>query len=432
MKWRCVPFAVAVLSLFGTVSAHAAYAQLAAPAGWSQGAGGASMYQAANGEKWLQSTVRTNAALNVGGRAVQVGAAMRMAVNAPQFVAGRIASAAAFGPAGIVGGALTLGAMMAIPVVADWLLGGPSPLRWNKETGTFEIEKTEETGGWFWGGKGPAGSAKDALQMGLPQGTDMSVISCTGAPVAMCYKYAGSWNQEFVGSPQYDGTQFKKWDPVPADEVPAVLEQAGYNPLPATFPNAVPMPYPVQNPILNPSPDVVPLPQPLSIPLGDPVPVPNTDPQQYSQPVARVAPSPTLQNPWRVDVREEEVVSTSPEGVPDPEPTPDSPPAEEESASDTPLPGIPELYERKYPNGIKGVWDTKIDAIKQSSLFSLVPGLTPNLGDGGCPVWQIRLDVGVADFGMVDLSLPCNVWAFIRVCIIVTALFLARRLIFGG
>lgn len=424
---------MAVLSLFGTVSAHAAYAQLAAPAGWSQGAGGASMYQAANGEKWLQSTVRTNAALNVGGRAVQVGAAMRMAVNAPQFVAGRIASAAAFGPAGIVGGALTLGAMMAIPVVADWLLSGPSPLRWNKETGTFEIEKTEETGGWYWGGKGPAGSAKEALQLGLPQGTDMSTISCSGAPVAMCYKYAGSWNQEFIGSPQYDGTQFKKWDPVPADEVPAVLEQAGYNPLPASFPNAVPMPYPVQNPIVNPSPDAVPVPRPLTIPLGDPVPVPNSNPQQWSQPVARVTPSPTAQNPWRVDVREEEVVSNSPESLPDPEPTPDSPPAEEESASDTPLPVVPDFYEQKFPDGLGGVWDQRKAALQGTPVASLAGRLMPSgLGSGSCPQFSVNLDVGIFDGGFHDISIPCSVWDFGRLVIIITALLMSRRLIFGG
>lgn len=105
---------------------------------------------------------------------------------------------------------------------------------------------------------------------------------------------------------------------------------------------------------------------------------------------------------------------------------------EEEAATDSPLPGMPELYKRKYPNGMKGVWDEKIAVIKTSSLFAIVPGLTPNLGDGGCPVWMFQLNVGLYDFGQFDISLPCALWAFLRICIIVTALFLARKLIFGG
>jgi len=104
----------------------------------------------------------------------------------------------------------------------------------------------------------------------------------------------------------------------------------------------------------------------------------------------------------------------------------------EDTASDTALPGMPDLYERKYPDGITGVWNEKIASIKTSSLFALVPGLTPNLGDGGCPTWTLHADVGVVDFGTYDVSIPCNVWAFIRIIIIVTALFLARRMIFGG
>lgn len=105
---------------------------------------------------------------------------------------------------------------------------------------------------------------------------------------------------------------------------------------------------------------------------------------------------------------------------------------EEQAATDSALPGMPDLYERKYPNGIKGVWDEKMAAIKTSSLFGIVPGLTPNLGDGGCPVWTIPVDIGLIDFGTYDVSIPCSVWAFVRVVIILTAMFLARRLMFGG
>lgn len=424
------------VALTCSAGAHAAYAQLAPPAGSSTGTGGQLMYKPAANEKWLQSTVRTNAALNVGGRTVQVPAAMRMAANAPRFVA-----RAAFGHPALLAGAI------AAPYLIEWALSkgyfigedvsNPGVRQWMKgEEGAQAYCKLSDGDNaafqeWVAGWRSPGVTASGTVVVGPGTFGNAGVVvgdECAwGATI--------SWNG---GSNPFHGPYIrapKLTNPVLTGR-PATQEEFEDDlapvPLPQQVPQELPIPLPVDLPVINPSPGANPVPQPLTIPLGDPVPVPNTDPQQWSQPVARVTPSPTAQNPWRVDVREEELVSNSPDPVPDPEPTPDSPPAEEESASDTPLPGIPELYERKYPDGIKGVWDAKIDAIKQSTLFSLVPGLTPNLGDGGCPVWKMRLDVGVADFGMVDLSLPCNVWAFIRVCIIVTALFLARRLIFGG
>lgn len=104
----------------------------------------------------------------------------------------------------------------------------------------------------------------------------------------------------------------------------------------------------------------------------------------------------------------------------------------DETANDSPLPGLPELYERKYPDGIVGVWTASRQRLGESPMFSIIPSLTPNVGDGGCPVWTVALDVGVIDFGQFDVSVPCWVWAFVRLAMIVTALFLARRLVFGG
>jgi hypothetical protein len=110
-----------------------------------------------------------------------------------------------------------------------------------------------------------------------------------------------------------------------------------------------------------------------------------------------------------------------------------SEPGEEADFSDKALPDLPKLYEPKYPDGPKGVWNAEIGKIKASPLFQLPSKLGPNLGDsGGCPQWTIPLNLGIANFGTQDVSLPCSVWAFLRVCCIVGALFLARALIFGG
>jgi hypothetical protein len=101
-------------------------------------------------------------------------------------------------------------------------------------------------------------------------------------------------------------------------------------------------------------------------------------------------------------------------------------------ATDPDMPGLPDLYERKYPNGLAGVWNEKSGAFSQTPIFQFLAGLNPNLGNGGCPVWTFPAGqvLGITVGG--DISVSCAVWSFVRVFFTLCALILARRLIFGG
>lgn len=111
---------------------------------------------------------------------------------------------------------------------------------------------------------------------------------------------------------------------------------------------------------------------------------------------------------------------------------PDSP-EPDVSFTDKPLPAIPKLYEPKYPEGLVGVWNEKKSQLDSAPLVALVEDLMPNVGSGGsCPVWTIPLNFGFFNAGTLDFSVPCYVWDFAKVVIIVSALMLARRLVFGG
>lgn len=123
--------------------------------------------------------------------------------------------------------------------------------------------------------------------------------------------------------------------------------------------------------------------------------------------------------------------TTNPDGTTDTKT--DSEPEEEGAATDTPLGALPKLYERKYPDGLNGVWQQKKAALTSSPLLSLVSGLMPSIGfTGTCPVLMVNLDVGFQNFGSHDFAPPCWVWDFGKVVVIVSALLLARALIFGG
>ncbi len=91
------------------------------------------------------------------------------------------------------------------------------------------------------------------------------------------------------------------------------------------------------------------------------------------------------------------------------------------------------FYMRQFPDGIAGVWATRKPQLEASPLFSVVTTVfSPSIADGTVPTWTLGMDTGVADFGTVDLTVSSYVWLFIKVCILITALFTARRLIFGG
>lgn len=107
---------------------------------------------------------------------------------------------------------------------------------------------------------------------------------------------------------------------------------------------------------------------------------------------------------------------------------------QEDPPTDTPFGDIPELYKQKYPEGISGVINQKMEALRATPLFRLPSMLMPDLpNSGSCPSWQIDLGLASwADMGTHTIQAPCMVWDFGKVIILISALLLARRLIFGG
>ena len=140
---------------------------------------------------------------------------------------------------------------------------------------------------------------------------------------------------------------------------------------------------------------------------------------------------------WNNTVKTE---TTNPDGSKDTDttvkdPGKDEKPEEPETPpTDTPLGPVPDLYERKYPDGMEGVWNTYKDQLKNTSLGSLASKLMPNIPDGGtCPQWPINLDMAQwAAFGTHDVAPPCYIWGIAKAILVVSALLLARALIFGG
>lgn len=129
---------------------------------------------------------------------------------------------------------------------------------------------------------------------------------------------------------------------------------------------------------------------------------------------------------------EKRVTITDPNGVTTPGPVTEEPPPDM-APSDTELPGQPDLYKQKYPDGLKDVWTTRKAELMASPLANLPGNLMPSIPmAGGYPSWPLPVVIGHWNFGTYDVSPAPMVWDFLRVCVLIGALFLARALIFGG
>lgn len=108
--------------------------------------------------------------------------------------------------------------------------------------------------------------------------------------------------------------------------------------------------------------------------------------------------------------------------------------APDDSVTDTPLGDVPKLYERKYPDGMVGIWNQKKVAMQGTSLMAFLTSVMPTgMNTGTCPAWTLDVNFGgVLNMGSYPVEVPCWLWGVVKAALIVSALLYARRLIFGG
>lgn len=323
---------LALILAFGSPPSFAGYAQLKPPSGWSQGMGAAvpgqagvfSYGMAANGANFKGSTVLTNAALNVAGQLVTVPVSMRVAANAAS-----VAAEWSFGNPWLFVAAL------AAPLAYNWFAESGFLVKngaWVKEVAgctpgpCFEY-KVGDTA-WYPTVAGAAG-AWIAAANASPNGTStLSLTTIDTVNERFFYdvfdKVSGNFATTGYGSYQFRSISVSSPTFVPV-LLPEFLDGMRNRSIPDGMPLQLPdIQWPVQQPVVNPDPSISPLPspspaqspRPLWVPTGDPVknpnPSPSTQPDTWTQPGQRVTPSPTVSDPWRVDVVPDDKTKTDP------------------------------------------------------------------------------------------------------------------------
>lgn len=355
MDYRFAVIAV-LLALSGSV--HAGYAQLIPPDGWTNGSTGGNSVgtlrygkEAANAGQWTGRTVVTDSTLNVGGRAVKVPAALRLASNAPRFAAGVL-----FGNPllrlGLWGAAFLAGEFVWDELTQSWrkIQEGSLP-----EGGKLWIASLlAERPPWnvWYPTKNEACSAvvdfrnsSQDVGSGTYNFYELVSVQQDGCHLKHKFYMNGTYQWEIVDAPDpllskdASGSACPAgWTETPAGCLspavtqPEFVDEVGNNLMPDKLPQEWPeLPWPFELPKINPGPSPDFNPRPFFVPQGDPVPNPNYDPnaepspenQPYVRPGLNVKPANNDKNPWNVDIQPVDKPSPDDVSNPDPDMNPD-------------------------------------------------------------------------------------------------------------
>lgn len=143
----------------------------------------------------------------------------------------------------------------------------------------------------------------------------------------------------------------------------------------------------------------------------------------------------TTQNPdgsTSETVEKEEDNSTTVQKPGEPEEEEENPLDKDYTFTNPDMPEVPSFYEQKYPDGLKSVWDDNKSRFDNSAFISFMKSFVPSFS-GSCPTWGLPMNImAQASFGYVTFANICYVFDFVKVVIIATAVFTARKIMFGG
>lgn len=86
-------------------------------------------------------------------------------------------------------------------------------------------------------------------------------------------------------------------------------------------------------------------------------------------------------------------------------------------------------YTKTYPNGVQGVLTANFNVMKSTPLFGLINNIVPTIS---APASSGCFTLSIWHYGNQQLCVPAGVLNFVGICMMLTALFAARSIIFGG
>lgn len=328
-----------VLALAAPFPSYAGYGSLLPPAGWSQGGAAVATFKyasAATETSLLLGRIGANAALTVAGSPMAIPVGLKLASNAALK-----AAEYSFGNP-----YLFVGVVAASVAIDYYKKNGFEVIDgiWQKsylKTGTETQYRCDAAP---WAGSKSAAAAAWVAFLAHQGGYSSSIDPSTGDCLEMYGSIVNSTARMYSEVRTSSGTEHR-----PATRSQFEQENAPFA-VPDLMPKELPaVEWPVEEPVINPDPADKTKPVPLWVPTGQPVKNPSVvgQPDSWTQPGVRVTPSPTVSDPWRVDISPEPKTKGDPSSnspiptnspPPSTSPNPSAPPVEFKTCG---LPGQP-------------------------------------------------------------------------------------------
>ncbi len=442
----------ALAFVLASTSALAGFSSMRPPPGYSRSSSGATQqpgwgptYKPAPGEfydlgkqQWM-----TSASLNTGGRELTVPVAMPLATAGG--IALSVATAFSSNPAILV--ATAVFALYQTWLDSKKIQAHPNGTFTQIQEGTSCasgcVEYAVPASEVVWAST-PTGAAQAYFNPGNFQDMPVRLTGVSGNTFTyeMYYTNSGGYWQPASGTittrpiPPYNNISTKVISP---SQVGSELASI---PMPPGLQEKLPYPLPVKNPVLNPGSNG--LPQVLRVPQGSPSPVPLPSPnpenlpQSWKTPVVDIIPSPTPDDPWRVETIPKDIIKTNPTPITDPynPPTPGVDPV-----TPTPAPTDPGTTEQAKQPGLCEEYPDILACAKpdldtpegpeletQEREITYAPQTGWAGGGGACPAPRQLKGVNAA----VDFELACDFMRGMKPIMLAMASLVAGFIIIGA
>jgi hypothetical protein len=99
---------------------------------------------------------------------------------------------------------------------------------------------------------------------------------------------------------------------------------------------------------------------------------------------------------------------------------------------DKPSEGLKGFWETDYPEGLQGVVDAKMAEVQSTQFFTFLDQFQISVG-GSSASYDMCFNLGsMGDFGCHNFNIDPRTFPAIKIFILITAVFLCRRILFGG
>jgi hypothetical protein len=99
---------------------------------------------------------------------------------------------------------------------------------------------------------------------------------------------------------------------------------------------------------------------------------------------------------------------------------------------DKPSEGLQGFWETDYPDGLQGVVNAKMAEVQSTQFFTFLDQFQISVG-GSSASYDMCFNLGsMGDFGCHNFNIDPRTFPAIKIFILITAVFLCRRILFGG